>query len=426
MGTMDKILNALRKLIPSPVFRALQSPYHYALAYLGAWRFGFPSRRLVVIAVTGTKGKTSTTELINSILEEAGHFTALANTIRFKVGNESKRNLFKMTMPGRFFQQHFLAQARRAGCTHVVMEMSSEGAKQHRHRFVDLDALVLTNLAPEHIEAHGSFEAYKKAKENIAKQLSISRKKNHLLVLNADEKEFASFRTIPRLTVISYSLADVAPYRGDDRGSAFTFEGKTVLSPLPGVFSVYNMLAAATLSKALGVKNDAIKRGLEKVHTIAGRAERIEEGQGFPVIVDYAHTPESLQALYRAFDGYSRVCVLGNTGGGRDRWKRKDMGAIADQMCDTIILTNEDPYDENPRAILADMEQGIKTHKPETILDRRDAIARALTLGAFGKKSAVLITGKGTDPYIMEAGGKKTPWSDSAVTREELKRLLHK
>ncbi len=422
--SIDSFLNLIRPLIPKPLFRLLISPYHFLLAYAGALKYGFPSGSLVVIAVTGTKGKTSTTELLNAILEEGGEKTALANTIRFKVGTDSRRNLFKMTMPGRFFQQRFLAQARDAGCRYAIMEMSSEGARQHRHRFIDLDALIVTNLAPEHIESHGSFEAYRAAKLSIGVQLAASRKKRHLLALNADDENLQPFSKLPGVELLPYSLGKVVPYRGDDSGSAFTLEGTTILSKLPGVFNIYNMLGAATLGRALGVPLETVKHALERVDTIAGRAERIEEGQTFPVIVDYAHTPESLEALYKAFDGYRRICVLGNTGGGRDRWKRPKMAAIADSYCDDILLTNEDPYDENPRAILADMESGITKRTPKIVLDRREAIAEALALAkSGGAKNAVLITGKGTDPYIMEAHGKKTPWSDASVTREELKRL---
>ena len=429
--SLEHLFDVLRPLIPLPLFRALQSPYHFLLSYLGALRYHFPSRALTVIAVTGTKGKTSTTELINAILEEAGEKTALANTIRFKVGSDSKRNLFKMTMPGRFFQQRFLAEARGAGCRYAIMEMSSEGARQHRHRFIDLDALVVTNLAHEHIESHGSFEAYRSAKLSIAHQLSVSNKKRKLLLVNADDENLMPFRSIEDVETLLYTLQKVTPYRGDEAGSAFTYSSATIVSKLPGVFSIYNMLAAATLGSELGISLGIVKRALERTVLIPGRAERIEEGQRFPVIVDYAHTPESLEALYKAFDDCRRICVLGNTGGGRDRSKRPKMGSIADQYCDAIILTNEDPYDENPRAILADMEGGIKKHKPEIILDRREAIGRSLRLaneltrGSHQNRVAVLVTGKGTDPYLMETGGKKTPWSDAAVTRHELRKLLH-
>ncbi|MBX4191957.1 hypothetical protein KW798_00510, partial [Candidatus Parcubacteria bacterium] len=163
----------LKKILPVPVLGA----YHFLLAQVGALIYGFPSRTLFVIGVTGTKGKSTTTELINAILREAGYKTAVASTIHFTIGHESEPNLFKMTMPGRFFLQRFLRKAVSKGATHAVIEMTSEGAKQFRHKGIDLDALVFTNLAPEHIESHGSLENYVAAKLSIAKNMETSSKR---------------------------------------------------------------------------------------------------------------------------------------------------------------------------------------------------------------------------------------------------------
>lgn len=200
-----------------------------------------------------------------------------------------------------------------------------------------------------------------------------------------------------------------------------TFDGVTFEVPFPGEFTILNALASATLGKALGIDAKKIGHALQHMPPIQGRAERIDLGQNFSVIIDYAHTPDSLKALYGAFLHARKICVLGNTGGGRDTWKRPEMGAIADQECEEVILTNEDPYDENPESILQEMSVGMK-RTPTTILDRRSAIKEALSRAKKG--DVVLITGKGTDPYIMEARGTKTPWSDRAVTEEELKKLL--
>ena len=181
-----------------------------------------------------------------------------------------------------------------------------------------------------------------------------------------------------------------------------------------------NALSAATIALALNVSPDVIKHALEKIDKIPGRAERIEEGQDFTVVVDYAHTPDSLNSLYKAYDNVRKICVLGATGGGRDVWKRPVMGAIADRECDIVILANEDPYDEDPRKIIDTVAKQMK-RKPEIIMDRREAIRHALTIAKPG--DAVLITGKGTDPCICIENGKQIPWSDANVAREELKRL---
>lgn len=414
------MIRRIRSLIPEPVIRA----YHFALAAIGALRYGFPSRHITVIGVTGTKGKSSTAEFMNSILEAAGKKTALLGTIRFKVGDKNERNLRKMTMPGRFFVQRFLRDAVRAGCTHAVIEMTSEGAKQFRQRFIDMDALIFTNLSPEHIESHGSYEKYRDAKLSIARTLSRSAKPHRYMVGNIDDHETELFFAVKGLEPIEYSLNDAIDLKVTDASSTFTLYDTKVDCPLGGVFNVYNALGAATAAHALGIAPEDIARGIAQITTIPGRLERIEEGQHFAVIVDYAHTPDSLEAIYRTFADQKTVCVLGNTGGGRDKWKRPVMGALAEKYCDKVILTDEDPYDEDPKQILDDIASGMEHVAPEIILDRRQAIRTALSYAKdMQGERAVLITGKGTDPYIMGKNGTKIPWDDRVVAREELKRL---
>ncbi len=183
-----------------------------------------------------------------------------------------------------------------------------------------------------------------------------------------------------------------------------------------------NALAGIKMANAFGVDQKISAKALAELPVVRGRVERIDAGQDFIAVVDYAHTPDSLTALYGAFPTERKICVLGNTGGGRDTWKRPLMAQIAEHECAHVILTNEDPYDESPEKIIQEMAAGMKEKKPEIIMDRREAIRAALRAARPG--DAVLISGKGTDPYIMEAHGKKTPWSDAAVVREELKRLL--
>ena len=419
---LESVLRTIEKFIPRPLYEFFQPVYHYVLAFTGALRYRFPSKDICVIAVTGTKGKTSTAEFINAILEEAGYKTALLSTLRFKIGEKSKRNLFKMAMPGRFFLQRFLREAVRARCTHIILEMTSEGVKQFRHKFIYLDALIFTNLSPEHIEAHGSFEKYKKAKLKLAYSLATSPKNKRAIIANIDDEHGKDFLDIDVEQKIPYSLADVTPYTVHESSISLTFENTLITSPLIGTFNLYNILAAATFAKCIGIDIKVIKRGIEKITMIPGRVERVNEGQNFDVIIDYAHTADSLEKLYQAFRGRNKVCILGNTGGGRDRWKRPLMGGVADQYCNTIILTNEDPYDEDPRAIVDEMARGMKKHSPRIIMDRRKAMAEAFKEAR--KNDVVLITGKGTDPFIMGAKRSKEPWSDSQVAREELK-LLH-
>jgi UDP-N-acetylmuramoyl-L-alanyl-D-glutamate--2,6-diaminopimelate ligase len=179
---MDSLLYHIKRLIPTALLGKLQPPYHYLLSLLGALIYHFPSKEITVIGVTGTKGKSSVVEILNAIFEADGKRTALSGTIRFKIGEKSERNLFKMTMPGRFFVQKFLRDAVNAGCEIAIIEMTSEGVRQFRHTFIHLDALVFTNLSPEHIEAHGSYEKYIAAKLKLARSLQNSQKRPRFMV----------------------------------------------------------------------------------------------------------------------------------------------------------------------------------------------------------------------------------------------------
>lgn len=392
--------------------------------------YGHPSKDITVIAVTGTKGKSTTTELIARILETSGKKTASLSTIQFKIGDTATPNLFKMTLPGRFFLQKFLRQAVDAGCTHAVVEMTSEGARQFRHRFIELDALVFTNLTPEHIESHGSFENYKKAKLEIAKQLAQSAKQPRYIVANADDEHGADFLAVKVEEKLPYRLTDLKLHTLHKDGIGLIFrdgaEEVTIRVPLVGLFNVYNTLAAITLTRALGVSLQTIEQALRTLPGVKGRVEHFysnkDASKRITAVVDYAHTPDSLEQLYKAFKDIPKVCILGNTGGGRDTWKRPEMAGIAERYCDHIILTNEDPYDEDPRKIVDEMAKGITDQsKLEIIMDRRLAIQTALEKAEDGMY--VIISGKGTDPYIMGPHNTKTPWSDAKIVQEELAKL---
>ena len=425
---MEKILRIVEKIIPRKLYQASQPIYHWVMAFVGAVIYRFPANELYVVGITGTKGKSSVTEMVNAILEEAGHKTISTGTIRFKIGDESRENKFKMSMPGRFFLQKLLREAVNKGCTHAVIEMTSEGSKFYRNRFIPTDAFIFTNLTPEHIESHGSFEKYKEAKLNIARNFKTKRQFNTKLntqketigVINIDSPEHQEFYDVNFDRKIGYSISDAKPL-DLDKGIKMRFGKSTIYSNLDGEFNAYNILAAASLCEAMEISHDHIRRGIENLTEIPGRVQKIKTNKGFDIIVDYAHTAESLEALYKAFPKERKICVLGNTGGGRDKWKRPFMAKVAEKYCDEIILTNEDPYDEEPMEIIEQMESAIENKKPTVILNRREAIHTAITKA--GPKSVILITGKGTDPYIMEAGGKKTPWSDYKVAQEELSKL---
>ncbi|MEI7719676.1 MAG: UDP-N-acetylmuramoyl-L-alanyl-D-glutamate--2,6-diaminopimelate ligase [bacterium] len=434
----------IKKLIPQKLLEL----YHLAFAYGGAAWYRFPSRTLFVIGITGTKGKSTTSELVAAVLREAGHTVAVASTIHFEIdaadgcGNHTSTrepNLFKMTMPGRAYLQKFMRRAVDAGCTHAVIEMTSEGARQFRHKGIALDALVFTNLQPEHIESHGSLEAYAAAKLSLAQSLEHSPKRPRIMVANADDAYGEKFLETDVELRVPFSLHDADPCTVDDTSMRFLYKpaghsggkGELFTVPLPGLFNLRNILGVLALGDAMHISLATMKRALEHIAPVAGRAERVERGQSFAVVVDYAHTPDSLRALIEAYrppekeEALKRkiICIMGSTGGGRDQWKRPLMGKIADELCDSVYLTNEDPYDEDPQKIVTAIKAGFTTQTPHVVLDRREAVRAALKEAREG--DVVLITGKGTDPYIMGPHGSKQDWSDKRVAEEELDNLLH-
>jgi len=427
---MDNILRFLKKIIPKPVFQFFQPYYHLGLAWVAAVVYWFPSRKLKVIGVTGTNGKSTVVHLITSILEEAQEKTASVSSLRFRINREEWKNDLKMTMPGRFKLQKFLRRAVNAGCKYAVLEITSEGIKQFRHIGIDFDIAVLTNVTPEHIESHGSFDAYRAAKAELFKKAKIH-------VLNGEDPSIEYFLKIPA-SPAGRPAESCVVYSKKDLPADFKLK-------LLGDFNIENAVAAYHVGKILGIDRDAIKRALEKIEFVLGRLEFVQK-KPIAVVVDYAHTPDALCKVYETLrapvgkrsdlsgdlrsdleeTGARLICVLGSAGGGRDKWKRPEMGRIAAEFCDEIILTNEDPYDENPSQILSEIKSGISNFqfpisKLREILDRREAIRFALKSAQLS--DTVIITGKGAEPWIMGPSGTKTTWDDREVVREELNKL---
>lgn len=420
-GMLDKTLRVIRGFIPKSVFRFFQPYYHRLLSWTGALRYGFPSRHLKVIGITGTKGKSTVVHMTALLLEGAGIPVAAIGSLGYKIRDKTWPNTLKMTMPGRWKVQKFLRQSLNAGCTHVVMEVPSEGLAQGRHLGVHFDCAVFTNLHPEHLEAHRGFKAYRAAK------LILFRATPHLHVINADDPNMEYFSRTPAQRTIFFGID-----KGDLRAgglavapdsSSFTVYGTRFDLKLGGRFNVYNALAALAAAAMYGVDLPTAKPILEAVSEIPGRLQWVQK-RPFGVVVDYAHTPDSLQAVYQTLKPASGrlICVLGAAGGGRDRWKRPKFGALAEQYCDRIYLTDEDPYDENPDQIVSEIRSGITNAQMtnvEVVMDRKEAIRKALTDAR--ENDIVVITGKGSETSIALAGGRKIPWSDSQTVLEILK-----
>ena len=380
----------------------LLSFYHYCLAAIGAFFYGFPSEKLVVIGVTGTSGKSTVVELSSLILETAGFKIASLSSLKFKIKDKEWENKLKMTMPGRMKIQRFLKQALKSGCKYAVLEVTSEGIKQYRHKFINFNTAVFTNLSPEHIESHGSFEKYRAAKRELFKATP------GIHIINIDDNNAEYFWKIPAEKKISYSLKEAGFLPKDFK--------------LFGRFNLYNALAATKVGLAQGVSLETCQRALEKIKVIPGRMEIIVK-EPFKIIVDYAHTPAALEQVYKTLrstkretEGAKLICVLGSCGGGRDKWKRPVLGKIASQYCDKAIITNEDPYNEEPMDII---NQVAGDTKAEKILDRKEAIRKALSLAIPG--DVVIITGKGSEPWMCVKNNKKIPWSDKKIVLDFLK-----
>ncbi len=374
---------------------------HFLWAFWGALICGFPSRKIFVVGVTGTKGKTTTTELIAAIFEAAGRKTAVLNSYRIKTNGDADLNRSGMSMPGRGAIQRFLRKAAAGGCEMAVIEVTSQGVLQHRHRFIRFGAAVFVNIHPAHIEAHGSFEKYREAKLDFFRRAG----KSAVFIVNRDDASADRFA--------SAAASPVFFSKNDLRESALS-------DFLKSDFNRENAAAAAAFARARGIGEEIIKKTLLEFAGVPGRLEYVQK-KPFAVVVDYAHTPDSLDAVYKTLrerlpdGGGKMICVLGAAGGGRDKWKRVAMGKIAAESCDEIILTDEDPYDEEPAAILADIKRGIgdsesEARKAREILDRGEAICEAVGLAQAG--DIVIITGKGSEPWMHLAKKRKIPWSD--------------
>lgn len=407
-----QIKRVLKKITPE----FLLEFYHYILAFVGAVVFWFPSKNLIVIGVTGTSGKSTTVDFITRILEEKENKVASLSSIRFRINGKEWKNELKMTMPGRFAIQKFLRQAVKENCKYMVLEVTSEGIKQYRHKFINFDTAVFTNLTPEHIESHGGFENYRNEKLKL-----FSAAKN-IHIINTDDENAKYFISVPAKKIITFAIKNRADVEAQQvHGVNFSVNGKMFSLNLLGQFNVYNALSAISVGLSQNIPLEICKKALEKVVGIPGRMEVVAKDP-LIVVVDYAHTPVQLEQAYKSLAPKPLVCVLGSCGGGRDKWKRPILGQIAKNYCKEIIITNEDPYDEDPWEIMQQVAAGVDeikgTKEYHLVLDRKEAIQKAISLAKPGE--AVIITGKGSEPLMCFENGKKIPWDDRQIAREAL------
>lgn len=423
--------------------------YHWLLANLGALIYGYPSKKLIVIGVTGTKGKSTTSYLIAKFLEDAGYKVGLTSTIVFKIGEKEWLNDKKMTMLGRFGLQKLLREMVNEKCKYAIIETSSEGIAQYRHKGIDYDIAVFTNLSPEHIEAHGSYNKYRAAKGKLFEALSYGKDKGipKTAIINLDDEESRYFLKLFNNNVgftlrgaFKEKLKDiisVKTIRIKEDGVEFSVKGIDFRTGLLGKINLYNLTAAISVCKALEIPLKKLKAPISRIDSVPGRMEFIEAApldgeakQDFQVIVDYAHEPASMKALYsivREIPHKRIIHIFGATGGGRDKARRPVLGEIADQNAQIIILTNDDPYNEDEGKIIQNIKKGIKKKKIDESLfielDRAKAIEKGIELAK--KNDIVLITGKGSEQK-MAIRGKMIPWDDRSIARQAIQTLNSK
>lgn len=401
-----------------------------AMAQAACRLYRWPSRRLRVCGVTGTKGKTTTTHLIRAVLMEQGQRVGLLGTVHNYIGDEVLP--VEHTTPESADLQELLDRMTAAGSAYAVMEVSSHALELHRVDGVEFDAAVFTNLTRDHLDFHADLDAYREAKGKLFRSLGAGAVKPgpKVAVLNADDPVSAYYRTLCAVPVMTYGVQSAADVMARDirvtpEGAAYrlvTPKGELDLHlRLTGRFNVYNTLAAVAVALAEGVELEAVRRALERTQGVAGRLEPVVAGQPFGCFVDYAHTPDSLSnvlSTVRAFTA-GRVIVVFGCGGDRDPGKRPQMGRIAARLADYTILTSDNPRTEDPEQILRQIEAGVlevpdAAGRYEVVADRAAAIARAVALAGPG--DVVVIAGKGHETYQIFRD-RTIPFDDREVAR---------
>ena len=420
---------------------ALVSDSRIALAYLHAAVHGYPARRLKIIGVTGTDGKTTTVRLIAGILRAAGRRIGSIDTVRAAIGDDQVPTGFHTTTPDAPEIQAYLSQMVHAGVEYAVLESTSHGLAQQRVAACEFDVAVVTNITHDHLDYHGTYEAYREAKATLFRALDTSLRKPNVpkvAVLNEDDRSSCSYlRAIPAELRIGYGLyhpADVTATQVQGSPSGLTFTAHVqgteipITSPLVGRFNVYNILAAVSVAHSQGIGAEAIRTGVAEVPGVRGRMERIDRGQPFTVIVDFAHTPNALENALSTARGLARreVTVVFGCAGLRDRAKRPWMGEIAGRLADNVVITAEDPRTESLDEITDQIAAGsLRSGRTDgrgvwRIAERSEAIAFALERAQPG--DLVIVTGKGHE-QSMCFGTTEYPWSDHEAVLEGLSRL---
>jgi UDP-N-acetylmuramoyl-L-alanyl-D-glutamate--2,6-diaminopimelate ligase len=427
---------------------ALPLPYievrdvRIALANLACTFYGYPARQLCTIGVTGTDGKTTTSNLISTIFDTAGKPTGLMTTANFKIRGQEWKNATRQSTLEALEVQQFLRRILDARVTHAVIESTSHGLELRRVHGCEFDVGVVTNITHEHLDFHKTIEGYRRAKARLFEMLDPEHDKglgcHPVAILNRDDVSYEVLKPYCRVPILDYGIDTPAAVRAVDlqlQASSTRFRAILpdteieIETRLVGRFNVSNCLAAIATAYSQGIAPADIAHGLASVSGVTGRMERIDEGQSFTVIVDYAHTPDSLEkvlAILRPLTTGKLMVVFGSAGE-RDVQKRPIMGRIAAQMADFFVITDEDPREENREKILDEIAQGAEEAGKRRgrdflcIADRTQAIAQTFVQAQEG--DTILLAGKGHEQSIF-IGREKLPWDDRRVARDQLRLLL--
>lgn len=437
LNNMKKFVLKLKKLVPEPVVNI----YHGICAFFAALKYNFPARKMFIVGVTGTKGKTSTSNYIWSVLSCGGFKTGMMTTANFRINDFEEINSLHMSMPSPFIIQKKLKEMLDKGVTVAVVEMTSEGMRQHRNAFIPVDVAVFTNLTPEHISSHGSFEAYKKAKTSLFKSFSHNVRTfsgttiPRTIIANTDSEHADYYLSFSCDKKITFGLKSGEIRASDIESSPaktnFKIKNDSFELSIPGIFNVYNALPAIIVGQIFSISTEKIFNGLNALRTIPGRMEIINEGQKFTVIVDFAHEAASMSSLLRSVKSFkkasSKIIVLsGAAGGGRERGP---MTEVVARESDFLILTVEDAYESDPEELtkkildIAVLQGKILDSNVFRITDRGEAIRKALSLAQTD--DIVLITGKGGEQIMVTAEG-SIPWNEREIVREETKKYAYR
>ncbi|MFA6080618.1 MAG: UDP-N-acetylmuramoyl-L-alanyl-D-glutamate--2,6-diaminopimelate ligase [Candidatus Gracilibacteria bacterium] len=403
--------------------------YHYLRGRIAFALSGNPAKDMYIIGVTGTKGKTTTSTLIARALEESGRKTALLSTAQIWIAGEKRENQSKMTMDNPFDMWKTLEKARAKGVTHLVLETSSHGIYYFRNFGIRYNAVVLTNISQDHLDLHGTMDEYARTKARI-----FQKEPGKICVLPKDCEYFSLFQNAARAggdgrNIITYSMKEPADYqlralRNTEKGMDIDIKGPDeealIQAQLKGVFNAENILAAYTLLRSIGVANAHIIHAWADFTGVPGRLEPVPNALGLTILIDYAHTEASLRSVLQTLQTDGRMILIFGATGDRDTSKRPKMGAVAHELADTIILTDDDTYSESSERIISMLREGIPRSIGDTfqiIPDRRDAIYWALQHAEPG--DTVLVAGKGCETVQVTNQG-PIPWSDRGIVEEFL------